>query len=286
MDGCAGLEFRGTAIKEDLTADVQFLRQVIHYLRTLFPGSRAHLGVVSSWLHLSWPALHVLYLQKWATSPVDTNIWSHDLKTHSQLIAPASSASSNISGLNVCPFPLMPLQYKEAFQLTLSAAEHAHPPGPWRSLPGRIDPLIDTSVDQASSSSSLACASRISPTGILLLWLASTGRPPACCAAATALARLLPLQVGPMHLLPLALVRFSVLFAGMLWGVKAGKAGHLSCLEAHVQSLQSSTLPVISPSMQQFRSKRKPVLSHCVHNILSLQLACCFVGGNHQRGGQ
>ena len=39
------LSFRGTATVQDGLADVQIMHRDVHYMRDLFPGSRAHLGM-------------------------------------------------------------------------------------------------------------------------------------------------------------------------------------------------------------------------------------------------
>ena len=43
-DGTAVFSFRGTATVQDGLADVQIMHRDVHYMRDLFPGSRAHLG--------------------------------------------------------------------------------------------------------------------------------------------------------------------------------------------------------------------------------------------------
>ena len=40
------LSFRGTATVQDGLADVQIMHRDVHYMRDLFPGSRAHLGMM------------------------------------------------------------------------------------------------------------------------------------------------------------------------------------------------------------------------------------------------
>ena len=46
-DGTAVFAFRGTATMKDGLADVKIMRLDVAYLRELFPGARAHLGVCS-----------------------------------------------------------------------------------------------------------------------------------------------------------------------------------------------------------------------------------------------
>ena len=54
-DGTAVLAFRGTATVQDGLADIKLMRLDVHFLRELFPGSRAHLGFLQQFAGVCKP---------------------------------------------------------------------------------------------------------------------------------------------------------------------------------------------------------------------------------------